>query len=255
VAERAIVSSAVAEELLQTDNGEAVARLVANPGADLTEPLLETAATRFASDKRVTQELAQRPGLPLAIAERLVAFTAETLRSYISTRTDMPEAVVTQMVLRTREQVTVELRSPHFPAEEAVELVKHLHDSGRLTASLILRAVCIGDMTFFEAALAQLSGVAVYNARMLIHDAGQLGFQRLYERAGLPVSYLKAFRIAVQVAKETDFDGLDFDRERHRRTMIERILTQFEDIGAEDLDYLLIRLDEGGGLAASADHA
>lgn len=244
IAGRAEVSTEVAGELLQTDNNLAVATLVGNPGAKLDETLMERAATRFGSDERVTQQLAQRPNLPLSVAERLVHFTVESLRAYIGKRADMPEAVITQIVLKTREQVTVDLRSAHFPAEEAIELVQHLHAAKRLTPSLILRALCVGDISLFEAAMSQLAGIAVHNARLLIHDAGQLGFKSLYDRTGMPQNYFPAFRIATQVAHETALDGSEYDRERYRRQMIERILTQFEEMGAEDLDYLLIRLED-----------
>ncbi|MEA2754384.1 MAG: hypothetical protein QOJ54_673 [Aliidongia sp.] len=244
VAGRATVSTEVAGELLKTDNATAAVKLVANPGAALDASLLETAATKFGSDRRMTASLQKRPDLPISIAERLVAFTAETLRAYIARRTDLPESVITQLVLQMREQVTVDLRSPHFPAEEAGTLVEHLHAVKRLTSSLILRAACVGDLSFVEAAMTQLAGIAIHNVRLLMYDAGHLGFNSLYDKTKLPQSYLPAFKVAVEVAKETEMDGLAYDRERYRRQMIERILTQFEALGAEDLDYLLIRLDD-----------
>jgi hypothetical protein len=46
------------------------------------------------------------------------------------------------------------------------------------------------------------------------------------------------------VARDTDFTGDENDRERHQRIVLERILTQFEDLGADDLDYLLTRLQD-----------
>jgi uncharacterized protein (DUF2336 family) len=244
VAARASVSNEVAGELLKTDNAAAAVKLVSNPGARLDERQLETAATKFGSDPRMTQTLQKRADLPISIAERLVAFTAETLRAYITRRTDLPESVITQLVLQMREQVTVDLRSPHFPAEEATKLVEHLHAVRRLTPSLILRAVCVGDLSFFEASMAQLASIAVHNARLLIHDAGALGFKSLYDKTKLPQSFYPAFKVALEVAKETEMDGLAYDRERYRRQMIERILTQFEALGADDLDYLLIRLED-----------
>ncbi len=92
--------------------------------------------------------------------------------------------------------------------------------------------------------MAVLTGVPIYNARTLIHDSGSLGLQSIYQRSGLPESYLPAFRVALKVLRETQLDGGEHDRERYRRVMIERILTQFEALGAEDLDYLMIRLDD-----------
>jgi|HubBroStandDraft_1064217.scaffolds.fasta_scaffold00843_14 uncharacterized protein (DUF2336 family) len=255
VAGRAKVSTVVADELLSTDNAAAAVKLVANPGAALDERLLEAAATKFGSDRRMNETLQKRADLPISIAERLVAFTAESLHAFIARRTDLPESVITQLVLQMREQVTVDLRSPHFPAEEATKLVLHLHDVKRLTPSLILRAACVGDLSFLEAAMAQLAGVALHNARLLIYDAGPLGFKSLYDRTRLPQGYLPAFRVAVEVANQTEMDGLAYDRERYRRRIIERILTQFEALGAEDLDYLLIRLEDPSPLAAPGSQA
>jgi len=107
----------------------------------------------------------------------------------------------------------------------------------------------MGDMAFLEWAFALLADVNITNARMLIHDAGPLGFKSLYERTGMPKALQQAFRVAVEVARETRLDGEEGDRERYRRRMIERILTQYEDLAAEDVDYLLNKL---GNLARAA---
>ena len=95
-----------------------------------------------------------------------------------------------------------------------------------------MRAMCLGDLAFTEAAFAELAGIPVHNARLLIHDAGPLGFKAIYERCRLPAEFFELFRIGIQVALETDFDGGENDRERHRRRTLERILTQYEKIGA-----------------------
>ena len=255
IAGRPIVSTAVAGELIQTDNSLAVARLVANAGAALSDEQIELAATRFSFDPRVADSLNNRPNLPLSIAEQLISYTLDSLRALIARRTDLSDSAVNQLVLRMREQMTVDMRSPYFPAAEAVELVKHLHAAKRLTPSLLLRAVCVGDIGMLEAGLAELTKVPVHNVRVLMYDSGPLGFKTLYERSGLPASYLPAFTVALQVAREVELTGLEHDMEHYRRTMIERILTQFEALGADDLDYLLIRLDDPvptlGGKTAS----
>lgn len=252
IAGRPVISTEVAGELIQTDNSLAVARLVANPGAALNDDLIEQAATRFSFDPRVTDSLNSRPNLPLSIAEQLITYSLDSLRALIARRADLSDAAVNQLVLRMREQMTLDMRSPYFPAAEAVDLVKHLHAAKRLTPSLLLRAVCVGDIGMLEAGLAELTRVPVHNVRVLMHDSGPLGFKTLYERSGLPASYFPAFNVALQVSREVELNGLDHDLERYRRTTIERILTQFEAIGAEDLDYLLIRLDDPIPTAAAS---
>ena len=54
---------------------------------------------------------------------------------------------------------------------------------------------------------------------------------------------LPAFRAGVKVYHELELDGEANDKARFRARMIERILTQFQQIPKDDLDYLLDKLD------------
>ncbi len=105
----------------------------------------------------------------------------------------------------------------------------------------------MGDSAFFEAGIAELLGLPLVNARTLIHDSGALGPKAVYDRARLPKSHYPAARAAIDVAKETDYDGRAQDRERYARRMIERILTRYGDLGVDfestDLEYLLAKMD------------
>jgi uncharacterized protein (DUF2336 family) len=125
-----------------------------------------------------------------------------------------------------------------------MQLVRQLKTGGRLTPTLILRSLCMGDMAFFESAMAVMSRTPIINARLLIHDDGTLGLKSLYVRTGMPERLYPAFRVAVDVVRETEGDARDEDRRRYVSRMIERILTQFEDIGQDNIDYLLNKLTQ-----------
>jgi len=113
---------------------------------------------------------------------------------------------------------------------------------------LLLRALCMGDMGFFERGMARLAGVPLQNTRILIHDQGELGFDSIYLKARLPKRMFPAFRAGVELAHETDYDGEMNDRNRYLEKMLERILTHFEDPGSqmtqEDIDYLMGKLEQ-----------
>jgi uncharacterized protein (DUF2336 family) len=244
VARRKTVSATVAEALIESRNGEAVATLVGNEGAELSEAALQRVIDSYGDDQDVQGSLVHRRDLSITVAERLVALVSESLREYLVTHHDLPAAVATDLVLESRERATVSLLPPGAESADVEQLVHQLRVNGRLTPSLMLRSLCMGDMALFEASLAALARTSIDNARILIHDGGNLGLKSLYMRAGLPERLYPAFRVAVDVWGETDFDGGDRDRERHMCRMIERILTQFEDVGQENLDYLLKKLNQ-----------
>lgn len=243
VAKRPAVSESVADVLVDQGSESAVAALMSNEGAQVTANAMGKALDRFPTSSAIQTPLVNRAKLPVTVAERLVAVVSEKLRDQLVSKHDLPVDVATDLVMQSREKATYALVGGAGEAE-LVALVDQLKRGGRLTPSLILRSLCLGDLPFFEAAMAGLAGIPLMNARLLIHDAGRLGLKPLSEKAGLPSALVTAIRVAMDVAQETEFDGGEQDIERHRRRMLERILTQFEEIGSEDLNYLLSKLTD-----------
>lgn len=242
IATRPRVSAALAEAIVEADQPPALAALLGNEGAEFAEAVLHRVLDRHGDDDSIRTPLAQRGTLPLAVLERLVAAASTGLREVLAKRTDLPEHLASDLVLGNHERAAAGLLSAESLASQALALAKHLHGNGRLTSPLIVRAICLGDLAFVEAACAVLADIPLHNARLLIYDAGQLGFKALYERCKLPADFFNLYRVGIRVALQTDFDGGENDRERRRRRTLERILTQYENIDSEDLDYLLSTL-------------
>lgn len=100
----------------------------------------------------------------------------------------------------------------------------------------------MGDVTFFEAALARRADIPIANAFLLVHDRGRLGLERLFDKADMPTSMLPLARAALSVAGEMTITSGD-DRVQFRTMMIERLLTRFEDaFDPENLDYFIGKL-------------
>lgn len=247
VARRANVDAEVAEALVETGDAEVAAVLAANEGADLTEGTMMRMVDRFGDDERVQSPLVNRDRLPVTVSERLVHQVSERLREVILERHELSADVAADLVMHSRERATIGLSSAS--SEDEVErLVTHMRSHGRLTPSIILRAAVMGDTKFLEYALAELADVPVINTRVLIHDSGPLGLNGICEKGGLPRSMFPAIRAAIDVASETDYDGGENDRERYQRRMLERVLTQYGDLGVEfesgDLEYLLTKMNQ-----------
>lgn len=243
IAGRAIVSPTVSDAIITTAGEKAVEKLMGNVGAQISETSFDKAVERFESSDVVKNAIVKRPILPVTIAEKLTTIVSEKLRDYLVSHHELSSSVAADLVLQSRERTIVELATGSTE-EEIEKLVTQMQEHGRLTPSIILRALCMGDVLFFEAALAVRANIPLLNARILIHDGGQLGMKTLYERAGMPPSMMSVVRAALDVVHETEMDGESHDRERYKARVIERVLTQFEDVGSDDFDYLLNKLGD-----------
>jgi uncharacterized protein (DUF2336 family) len=243
IARRPDVTEPIAYALVTEAPEPAVVALLGNPDARIEAPSLDKALDRFANSVAVKDGMAHRPTLPVTVTERLVAMVSDQLREYLVAHHDLPAERVTDIVLATRDRVTLNLSQASDEAE-LLTLTAQMHRQGRLTAFLVWRALSLGDMAFFEAAMSTLTGVPIKNARILIHDGGPSGLESLYGKSGLPEHMFRAVRTAVDVLHEMQFDGGARDHERYRSRVITRILTQFETFPAEDLEYMLDKLGD-----------
>ncbi len=248
VAQRPKVSGHVAGALIETRNERAVAKLLSNSGADLDDDKLNRVMTDYHGSDLVSESLARRPNLPTAVAEQLVSALTRQLGAFLEEKADLPSDKVSNLLLQARERATMGLLSEGSTDAELETLIDQLHENDRLTPSIVLRALCMGDMRFFESAMGKRAGIPVQNARILIHDKGTLGLESIYLRATMPEELFEAVRVGVELSKEADYDCGDQDRERYIERMLERILTQCEDpserIGKADIEYLMTKLQE-----------
>ena len=104
-------------------------------------------------------------------------------------------------------------------------LVRHLRETGQLTAGLILRALLSGNTDMFEFALAELTGMSEARVGAILHERGGSGLTALLTRAGFPESTFAAFRAALSATEEIGFIGTVDGAARLRRRMVERVLT------------------------------
>ncbi len=248
IAQRPSVSSRVADGLIDTGNENAVARLVANEGAKLTEQALGRVMDEYQESQAVSDSLSRRPSMPASVSAQLVETLSERLQDFLLQKHDVSPDIASNIILQARERATMSLVDYGSTDTELENLVEQLARKDRLSASLLLRSLCMGDIGFFERALARLASLPLQNTRILIHDHGGLGLESVYMKADLPKRLYPAFRAGIELSDETDYDSGQNDRSRFIERMLERILTQFEDpqsrMTQEDIDYLMGKLDQ-----------
>ena len=241
IASRATVSPEVSDALVSTDNRDVVLCLTGNEGASFWEGTLVAVADRFGDDEAIAKKLVRRADLPVTVVEHLVTAVSDELRGYLIKRHDISAEVAAQVIKDSRERTTVDLVDG-IESKDIPKLVEQLSTTGRMTSSLLLRAMCLGEMRFAEAIFVQLTGLPEPKVWSLMHDKGPLGLKALYARARLPQVLFPAFRSAVDIYQEMDYTGAESDRYNFRLRMLERLLTSYDGLEGDDLDFLLSRM-------------
>ena len=247
IASRPFVPEDVSDALVDTMDEDVVASLVVNNGAEISERSFHKVIDRFGASEKIQEPMISRQKkLPLTISERLVTLVSDRLRDQLVARDHLPESMVRIIMTTSRESALVGMLGPDVKDRDLDKLITQLAEEGRLSASIVLRALCMGDLAFFEAGLARRAAVSLNGARVLVYDSGPLGLQAIYNKADMPPQFYPGVDAAITVSRETGLDGGEKDRERYSRRMIERILTQYGDLGVEldsdDVDYLMGRM-------------
>ncbi|PKP80782.1 MAG: hypothetical protein CVT79_13440 [Alphaproteobacteria bacterium HGW-Alphaproteobacteria-18] len=250
IAGREALSITVGEVISEHGAVEAVRALAENQSAEWSDKAYGDALSRFGADEIVQAGLIRRDFIPVHIAEKMVSLVSGQLFDMLVNRHELPAQLAIDLAASARERATIDLVEQAGRSHDLPRFVSQLNLNGRLTHSLMMRALCCGQMPFVEHALSELSGVAHQRVWLMIHDAGPLGLQAVFDHAGLPRKMLPAFKAAVNVYHEIEHDGGANDRARFRARMIERVLTQFQAIPKDDLDYLLDKLDFYSEMAA-----
>ncbi len=225
IARRAEVPRSVAAAIAEVGCAQACLELLENPGTDIAPFSIDRIVERFGHLAPIRELLLAGEGLSAATRQALVAKLSETLAQFVVARDWLNEDRARRVVKDACEKATVALAAG-TPDEEVRPLIRHLRESGQLTAGLILRALLSGNLTMFEESLADLSGIPLSRVVRLVHDRGGSGFRAVYEKAGLPASAYPAFREAIATMQEDGFLGDPSGSARLKRRMIERVLTR-----------------------------
>lgn len=244
IARRPRLSRTVTDAIAEHGAERAVIAACANDNADFAESALQQVMERFEAHEKVLAAIAYRDVLPLSVSEKLVTLVGDQIRDHLIAHHAVAPELALQIAVGAAERATVDLVDEAGRAADMRAFVSHLATSRRLTASLLLRALAGGHMTFFEWGVAELAGVPHHRTWLMIHDAGPLGLRAIYERAGLPARLFPAFRAAVDTFHSMEFDGGARDLERFQERMLQRFLTQPEAAAREDVDYLLDKMDQ-----------
>ncbi|MDP6352594.1 MAG: DUF2336 domain-containing protein [Alphaproteobacteria bacterium] len=254
IARRPEVSAPVSSALVEHGNEAVAVTLIGNAGAEISNRIAQRMVDRFGGDKDVQTALVDRSELPVGVMERLVHLVSDALRARIVARGDMAEDLAHRLAMLAQEKATMALLSPGSTDDQISKLVRQLRESDRLTPTIILRALCIGERRFFEMALARRANLAVQTACDLLNSGSEARLYQVFRSAGLQDRLYKPFRTAVETAAQIDADTAPQSRTEYAQTMINGILNRYDSdqaernwysLAANELEYVLARIAPG----------
>ncbi|WP_242018772.1 DUF2336 domain-containing protein [Phaeovibrio sulfidiphilus] len=247
IARRDGVSEIVSGELVEHGTEAVVSTLISNETARVGDDTLEQVVDRFGESGQIQDRLVSFARLPSTVAEKLATKISANFQEALLSRSDISPNTAAWLVLQTWEKTVLSVSSEDTDSQFE-RLIHQLMNTNRMTPSLVFRSLCMGNVKFFEHALAALSGMPLNVACPMVHDQGERGFRKIYEASGLPDRFMHAMYAAINVVSEIELDGREDDQKRFSRRMLERILTQYSANGVEledeDLDYLLDKMQQ-----------
>lgn len=244
IASRASISLPLAQALIAKQDRMTAQTLVDNRAAQLDEAALEALFTQHGNERSVLEALVYRGGLPYPLAERLFYKVSGVLKKQLTKKYRLSVALAEDATATARETALLQFLSPWMSQQDIVQLVAAMDKAKRLSDGVVIRSLCIGDIRFFEAAIARRANVPLSNTRILVTDPGPLGFRALYDSAALPEHYYDAVRTLLRLAQEETQFGTLHTTDYGLR-MMERITTGGYDKTVPHMDTLLVLIGCG----------
>ena len=243
VAERESISPKVSDAVAETGEKNVIETLLANHGEEFADMSLDKVMDRFSDDEVIQILLVERLSLPIRITERLITKVSLLLLDRLKERHGFPSELAGELIRHSRERALAEVVGSDTPPEDVELLVDILLAEGELSPTFLLRALCSGDISVLETAMARLTGIPTPNARILINDAGAGGFRALYSSSNLPPELYSAFRTALDVVQENKLNGRSKWDNLDTGRVIKSLVLNYKMLCPEDLENALVQLD------------
>jgi uncharacterized protein (DUF2336 family) len=241
VASRTALSSGVSAAIAEVGERGAVLRLLANDTAEIARISLKRIAERFGDEPEFRDLLLGRPALPAEVHQMLIRRLGDALGNLVLLKAWVTEDRAVTMTREACDRETVAIAA-ESESEDLAALVEHLRVTGQLTTALLLRAVCAGNIAFFETALSVLARVPEARVASLVRAGRLAALRAVYGKAGLPPLAFAAFAAALEAARRITSEGTATDRYRFTRDMVDAVLARYRDITDGEMNELTTML-------------
>lgn len=235
ISQRPQVSTRVSDALVETSYPQVVSTLLSNDGAVISDQSMERIIEDFRGETSVMETLVSKRQLPLTLVEKLVTNASVALTEQLRQKYNLSEDQLKKDTGAAQEDILLRMLAHDISENEVQALVNQMMQKGRLTPSLVMTALCRGQLKFFAAAMARFGEVKIDNAKRLIEDRGEHGFRGLYQKSGLPEGMFEAVRLLLRVVQSLEKDEAIPGSLLYANRLAERVLAA---AGSRQIEYL-----------------
>lgn len=229
IARRTRLSSSVAATIAEVGEKQACAALLANPTTSIARLSFRRIAERFGGDSDIREALFARSDLPPEVRQLLIRAIGNALGNLAVVRQWLPESRAHTITRDACDRATVAIAA-ESETHELPALVEHLRATEQLTTALLLRAVCAGNVAFFETAVAMLARLPVDRVSSLVRAGRRSALRAAYGKAGLPTMAFDAFAAALDAWQKLAAEPGPVDRYRFTIQTVNTVLARYADI-------------------------
>ena len=198
VASRSNLSENLADSLAEVGDVCVAETLIANENAPFHNQTYSVLIERFGHRVWLMERMALREALPPEVAMWLVSRISEAARETLSRTYDLTE--LTDPLVKEAFDHTLLGVIKSANKNEFLEYAQSLSKTGELGQSLLLEALKLDLLDFFETAMAVRSGISITKVRKLTRLGGADAISRLCEKAGFKATSHQNFCSAVELS-------------------------------------------------------
>lgn len=246
VAMRKNLSEDISRYIAENCSEDVIDVLISNDSAAIEEKTFNTINSKYPDSKKLKERMVYRADLPVGVIEKIINSLSVELQKRLIITHNLPNDIASDIVEQVKEKTTLRVSEEFSSDKQIEELIHQLYTSNRLSTSLVVRSICLGDLKFFEYALVYLSNTPIIEVRKILFNSNMdFMIRNLLRKAYIPKSMFPAVFSALKVIKDVHFDYKHNDRKAFTHKVIERILSYGSagnELSEEDVNYLISKI-------------
>ena len=246
VASRQNLSEEFSHIISERCSEEVVSTLILNETAKIADKTYDTIIKKYKDSDNIKEKLVSRSQLSINIVNKIMDSLSDELKKRLVMVHDLPENMASDIINQVKEKTTLKISEDYSSDKEIDDLVRQLYKSDRLTPSLVVRAICMGDLKFFEYSLVYLSNTPLLEVRkILFNSQADFVIRNLLRKAFIPKNMFPAVFSALNIIRETHYNCSPDAKKTFVHKVIERILSVSntdEELNESDIKYLISKI-------------